>query len=192
MQDLGTEILIYDLSINKAFCLNQTSATVFRNCDGNTSFADLRRIKRDLSDEVIDLTLDLLQKENLLKSKDYQPNFNGLSRREVIRKVGLGTMIALPVITSLIAPKAVEAQSSTCFNQPCVFANFTQSDCCNSNFRCSNSTSPSACTTCFVSGDRYFFSAPNANDAFCNAQSSKNICCNAGAATGDGSWCYCP
>jgi hypothetical protein len=26
VQDLGSEVLIYDLTINKAFCLNETSA----------------------------------------------------------------------------------------------------------------------------------------------------------------------
>lgn len=111
MQDLGNEILLYDLTINKAFCLNQTTSIVFKYCDGNTSFADLRLKEKDLSDEVIYLTLDLLRKENLLKFKDYQPNFNGLSRREVIRKIGLASMIALPVISSLIAPSGVMALS---------------------------------------------------------------------------------
>ncbi len=111
MQDLGNEILLYDLTINKAFCLNQTTSIVFKYCDGNTSFADLRLKEKDLSDEVIYLTLDLLQKENLLKFKDYQADFNGLSRREVIRKVGLASMVALPVISTLIAPNSVMALS---------------------------------------------------------------------------------
>lgn len=118
MQDLGNEILLYDLKIDKAFCLNETAAIVFRHCDGSTSPADLKLKKGDLSEEVIFLTLDLLEKENLLKVKDYQSPFDGLSRRAIIKKVGLASMVAWPVISSIMAPPAAAAQSGSCFNAP--------------------------------------------------------------------------
>lgn len=113
MQDLGQEILLYDLTINKAFCLNQTASIVFRHCDGITNLADLKFKNRQLSDEVIFLTLDLLQKNNLIESPNYQSPFADLSRREVIRKVGLASMIALPLISSVIAPSAAMSASLT-------------------------------------------------------------------------------
>jgi len=61
------------------------------------------------------LALDQLKKENLIENKDeIVADFNGMSRREVIRKVGLASVVALPLISSLVAPMAVSAQSATC------------------------------------------------------------------------------
>jgi hypothetical protein len=111
MQDLDKEILLYDLITNKAFCLNQTTSIVYKYCDGITSFDDLRFKHRDLTDDVIFMALDLLQKDNLLETSDYESPFKDLSRREVVKKVGLATMFALPLISSLVAPTAIGAAS---------------------------------------------------------------------------------
>jgi hypothetical protein len=111
VQELGKEILIYDLKIHKAYNLNETSSIVYKACDGKTSFAELKA-KHKFTDEIIYLALDGLKKENLLEADEaYASPFASLSRREAIRKVGLATMIALPVISSLIAPTAAMAQS---------------------------------------------------------------------------------
>ena len=75
VQDFENEVLIYDLSINKAYCLNQTSALVWQNCNGNNSVADISRelsskSKIDVSDEVVWLALDGLKRDNLLENGD--------------------------------------------------------------------------------------------------------------------------
>jgi hypothetical protein len=123
-QDLGGELLIYDLAANRALNLNETSARVFRACDGQTSFEELKD-KYQFTDELIFLTLEKLHGENLLEDEIITP-FAGLSRREVIKKVGLGTMVALPVVSGMIAPTAIQAASGcatpnniTATNQNC-------------------------------------------------------------------------
>jgi hypothetical protein len=69
-------------------------------------------------EEVVWLALDQLKKENLLENGGEIPTkFSGMSRREVIRKVGLATAIALPVIAGLVAPTAAQAQSII----PCIY-----------------------------------------------------------------------
>jgi hypothetical protein len=108
VQELGEEILVYDLNIHKAFNLNETSSKVYNACDGKTTFEELKR-RHEFTDDLIYLTLDQLKDENLIE--DYQAKFAGVSRREVIRKVGLATMIALPVIIGLTAPTAIQAAS---------------------------------------------------------------------------------
>lgn len=108
VQELGEEILVYDLKIHKAFNLNETSSKVYQACDGKTTFEELKR-RHKFTDDLIYLTLDQLKDENLIE--DYQAKFAGVSRREVIRKVGLATMIALPVIIGLTAPTAIQALS---------------------------------------------------------------------------------
>lgn len=112
VQELASEILIYDLKINKAFALNKTASTVYRACDGKTSFAELKRTTQ-FTDEIIFLSLDELKKENLLEADLYISPFAGMTRREIIRQVGLATMIALPMISSLVAPSAANAASGS-------------------------------------------------------------------------------
>jgi hypothetical protein len=118
VQDAGNEVLIYDLAKNKAYCLNQTSALVWQNCDGNNSVADISRelsgkAKIDVSDEMVWLALDGLKRDDLLENGDeFEINFNGLNRRQIIKKVGLASMIALPIISAVIAPTAAAAQSN--------------------------------------------------------------------------------
>jgi len=105
VQNLDKEILIYDLNTNKAFCLNETSAIVYQACDGKTTIESLKSRHRKLTDEIILLAIDELQKENLLSEK-----VEGLSRRALLTKAAYAA-VALPLITSLIAPLAVHAAS---------------------------------------------------------------------------------
>jgi hypothetical protein len=118
VQELEGEVLIYDLQKNKAFCLNQTSALVWQACDGSRTIADIsdtvgKQLESQVNEDVIWLALDQLSKESLVeKQSQLKDKFNGLSRREVIRKVGFASLVALPVIASLTAP--VSAQTGTC------------------------------------------------------------------------------
>jgi hypothetical protein len=109
-QEAGKELLIYDLRSDKAYTLNETSAIVYLAC-GNQSFQDLKS-KHNFTDDLIYLALDELAANNLIE--DYRSDhFAGLSRRDVIRKVGLATMAALPVIAAVAAPAAATAASLT-------------------------------------------------------------------------------
>lgn len=111
VQDVGIEILIYDLRTHKAYSLNETSSIVYQACDGETTFEQLR-VKNKFTDEIIFLAIDELRKENLIENgEEYGFSFAGISRREAIRKAALASMIALPLISSLIVPTAAAAQS---------------------------------------------------------------------------------
>jgi hypothetical protein len=63
--ELGTELQIHDLSINKAFCLNKTSAIIYMACNGSTTFAEMN-LKYSFTDDLIYLALDELKAANLL------------------------------------------------------------------------------------------------------------------------------
>jgi hypothetical protein len=105
VQNLDDEILIYDKSMNKSYCLNKTARTGFNACGSVKTFAEV-----NLPEDIIYLTLDELRKQNLLES-NYTSPFVGMNRREAAKKVGLASMVALPLILSLIAPSAVTAAS---------------------------------------------------------------------------------
>jgi hypothetical protein len=118
VQEIDGDVLIYDLIENKAFCLNQTSALIWQACDGTRTVAEItellgKQFGSKINEDVVWLALDQLGKESLIQ-KEYKLNerFGGLSRREVIRKIGLASVIALPLITSLVAPLAIHANSA--------------------------------------------------------------------------------
>jgi hypothetical protein len=118
VQELEGEVLIYDLEKNKAFCLNETSALVWQSCDGSRTIAEIsdvvgKQLKSQVNEDIVWLAIDQLSKESLVeKQPESGSKFSGLSRREVIKKVGLGTMVALPMIAAMTAP--VAAQTGTC------------------------------------------------------------------------------
>lgn len=111
VQQLRDETLIYDLIINKAYCLNETAAKVFNACDGQTSFEEFKR-RHQFTDDLIYLTLNELKTNNLIENYQIQ-HFAEMNRRELVRKIGLASLIALPVISSLVAPTAATASSAT-------------------------------------------------------------------------------
>ncbi len=117
IQELEKELLVYDLQNNKAFCLNETSAIIYQLCDGMKSVAEIsdsmsRKIKTPVSKDFVKLALNELNRDGLLENSDDLDNyFAGVSRREMVRKVGLASMIALPLISSVVAPLAIQAQS---------------------------------------------------------------------------------
>jgi hypothetical protein len=109
VQELENETLIYDFATDKAYCLNETLTVVYNHCDGVTSVDELKR-RYKFTDDLIFLALDELQNNKLIEGEK-STHFAGMNRREVIRKVGLGTMLSLPVITGLVAPRAASAAS---------------------------------------------------------------------------------
>lgn len=109
VQPTSQEVLIYDLETNKAYCLNETSVNIFNACSEQRSFSYLRD-KYNYSDDLIFLALDELKKYNLIE-ENYQSKFNTIDRRNAIKKIGLSTMVAIPIITSIVAPQAIQAAS---------------------------------------------------------------------------------
>ena len=134
MQELGDEILIYDLEKNRAFCLNQTSALVWQHSNGRNSVASIAAslseiLRQPVSEQMILLALDQLNKENLLlaESVAFLPP-GGVSRRKLLRDAALSSAVALPIISAIVAPTPVQAQS-TCIPFGSFGCQRTQ-DCC--------------------------------------------------------------
>jgi len=121
VQELNGEVLVYDLKTHKALCLNETSALVWNACDGTRDIGELRdyasaKMNSPVTDDLIWLAIDQLKKEDLLvDAPDAKSYFGGMSRREVVKRIGVGSAIAIPIIAGLIAPQAANAATAcTC------------------------------------------------------------------------------
>ena len=118
IRELPDEVLVYDLKTNKAHCLNPSATLTWKHCDGKTSVADMASIltaelKTQIDEDTVWLALKQLGKARLLDQPVVTPMGRpGLSRREVIRKLGLGAAIAAPLVMSIVAPTA--ASAATC------------------------------------------------------------------------------
>jgi hypothetical protein len=116
IQEMPDEVLVYDLDTNKAHCLNQTAAFVWKSCDGRNSVADITKLVgvdsgKAVPEDLVWLAIDQLSEKNLL-ANELKANFNGSTRREVIKKIGLAAVIGIPVVASLTAPTSVMAAVS--------------------------------------------------------------------------------
>ena len=110
-QNIGKEVMLYDLITDKAYNLNESLTIVYKACSDKQTFAELKR-NHKFTDDFIYFALDELNRNNLLAdAADYRSPFSKMNRREVVKKVGLTTAVALPVILSLTAPKAARAVS---------------------------------------------------------------------------------
>lgn len=116
IQEVPEEVLVYDVDTNKAHCLNKTAAMVWRSCDGTRSVPEIaeyvgREAGEKVTNDFVWLAIDQLNANDLLE-KRVEADFNGMSRRDVIKRIGLTSMVALPVIASLVAPPTALASGS--------------------------------------------------------------------------------
>ena len=137
IKELASETLVYDESNHRAHCLNQTAAFVWKHCDGRTTLPALARLlEKETSvavpEHTVRLAIKQLEESHLLEASTSKPIWAGLSRREMVRTIGI-TAVALPIITSIVAPRAAQAATAPpC--QPggffCSPPNGTQGNCC--------------------------------------------------------------
>ena len=146
VEELTDELLVYDLERNKAHCLNLTAAAVWKQCNGRRTVADIaRRLvglpggqktsgsvelmdgTRDrasdpeqLTEQVVWLALEQLSRDHLLEERMSWPAaLPRVSRREALRRIGIGAAITIPIVVSITAPTAVQAGTCKPHNASC-------------------------------------------------------------------------
>ncbi|MGH9873350.1 MAG: PqqD family peptide modification chaperone [Pyrinomonadaceae bacterium] len=126
IEDLHGEVLIYDSKREKAHCLNQTAALVWKYCDGRTTVTSIaQHLERDLNTSRVDekivwYALDQLSKDHLLE-ENFVPAamLSGITRRQMVRTLGVAAVIAVPLVTSIVVPSAHAATSCMSPGAPC-------------------------------------------------------------------------
>ncbi len=132
IERLGDETLVYDMRNHKAHCLNRTAALVWNRCDGKATVSEMsgalgKEFHTSVGSDVIWLALEQLSKAKLLS--DHLPSSipqQAMSRRAIIKRIGLGAAVALPLVTSILAPTAEASVTCRGIGAICTQA----SDCC--------------------------------------------------------------
>jgi hypothetical protein len=139
IEEIEDELLVYDQRDDTAHRLNRTAALVWRLSDGTRDLpalvAALEAELGDVADEdLVRIALDDLADRGLVSGvAERAAQDRRHSRRRFIRRVGTvgAAALALPVVSSVVAPDPAAAQS------PC---------------SCSCDCGTCACTSCVCSG----------------------------------------
>jgi hypothetical protein len=148
IEELGDELLVYDLAADNAHSLSATAAQVWRRCDGEATAVALS-VELGLDQPTIERALDELERCELLDTGPMPAA--GTTRRDFglkIAKVGAATA-AMPLIFSVAGPVAEAAGSVTvAFCTGNGLSHGCGADCMSRNCCCccqGTSTPPSAC-----------------------------------------------
>src|SRR5207253_7336885 len=110
----------------------RTAASVWRHCDGLTTVAQIKtKLEAELAapvdEKLVWFALDQLGRDHLLEEcVTPPPPMAGLTRREIMRALGVAAVVAVPLITSIVAPTPVQASTCLPSGHPCS----ASADCC--------------------------------------------------------------
>lgn len=143
VRELQDEMLVYDLTRHDAYCLNGPAALVWKHCDGTKYVREVARILEmdcaaEAAEDVVWFAIERLQKARLLANRPGRREHGArVSRRDLMRKLGIASVMAIPVITSIVAPMAAQAQSCIGPRLPPAFCDAkTKGRCCTNSRVC--------------------------------------------------------
>jgi len=116
-QIVGNETLVYDELRHRAWCLNNSSACIWRLCSGDKTVEQIAvaataELDAPVTEEIVLVTLAELQEKDLLERESAPLLPEGITRREMMGRAALTAAALLPVIASVMAPPA-QAQSGS-------------------------------------------------------------------------------
>src|SRR5579862_4588576 len=119
IEDVAGELLIYDVNTNRAHCLNESAAAIWRHCDGSRSIDKLAghlypTLKASDARQIVDVGLQRLRRRRLVDAPADATPAVDVSRRQMLKKVAILAAtagIVAPLVSTVIAPTAAYAFS---------------------------------------------------------------------------------
>jgi hypothetical protein len=108
IQTVGNETLVYDLRSKEACCLNETAALIWNKCSGDLSVDDIamsfaNQESGPTARRMTQIAISQLSERKLL----FEPApaiFHSIDRRQMLKRIGAVSAIAVPIISSIVAP----------------------------------------------------------------------------------------
>jgi hypothetical protein len=135
IRKLKDEVLIYDTDQHQAHCLNPAAVLIWDHCDGERTVSELSDVLRQNNPQltateaegVVWMALDQLKKSQLLELPAGTSEISlGLTRRQLIKSAGIASLVAAPIVSTIVAPMAAQASTCLASGQTCS----TSAECC--------------------------------------------------------------
>jgi hypothetical protein len=194
IEAVGDETVVYDTKSKQAHCLKPLAAIVFDSSDGHATVGEIARIaegrlgdavsEADVADAAAQLeSLGLLQTVLIVRAGDHLAlsNGNGVSRREMIRRVGF-TGAAAAVGTALVT--SVVPQVAWASGIPIGCTGCGKNSDCTSNHCCQSVPGKSCNKSCCVGANN------SCHTTSCTCSISHADCTTTACAPGAGT-CTC-
>ena len=109
---VGEEVVVYDLDTDEAHLLSPNVAKIWRAADGSRNIDQLASVvTADGPEQALSIVwggLEQLQEKRLLEGVVLFPASAGMSRRAMLKRIGIAA-VAIPVITTIVAPTPAAA-----------------------------------------------------------------------------------
>jgi hypothetical protein len=133
VEEIGDELVVYDLDTDEAHSLDSSAAAIWRACDG-TATPPAIAARLNLDDAAVQATLTHLAELDLLTGEAPAVTVTH-SRRAVLRRglvAGAAGAAAIPVIRSIVTPAPAHAQSGGLIpiGEPCTTSSQCVGGCC--------------------------------------------------------------
>lgn len=185
---VGDELVVYDLDTDEAHLLSPNVARVWQAAHGGSSVASLlAEVAVEHPEQagyVVWAAVEQLQAKRLLDGSLLLPSEStGISRRTLLKRIGLAA-VAIPVITTIVAPSPAAAACSPTtggFGQPCCSAGACQPSAPGAQCQPA-SAAPAVANLCCIPGST---TAPGANSPTCppNGGAPAPGCCSGACGT---------
>jgi hypothetical protein len=114
IQRIETETLVYDERRHQAFCLNESSSVIWLLADGAHTVAEISaaaslQLGAPVSEDLVLFALEELRRDGLIESSSVAETAPVLSRRVMLRRLGVGGALLVPMIAAVLAPTAAQA-----------------------------------------------------------------------------------
>jgi|SRR5579872_2263061 len=125
-EEVADELLVFDVSNNRAHCLNASAAAIWRHCDGTRSVESLAsnlfpKLPPSDSARLVAVGIERLRRRRLLEDWPAQATVD-LSKRQMLKKVAIvaaAAGVAAPLISTVLAPTSAYAFSCMPSGMPC-------------------------------------------------------------------------
>ena len=109
-ENFSNELLVYDVDRHRAHSLNATAARIWRECDGQSTAADIagRLASEGMTEDVVLEAFAELDRAHLFETALVE-RVSDPSRRSAIMK--LGWAAGIPLVTSIAVPNPAFAQT---------------------------------------------------------------------------------
>jgi len=131
VRKLNDEVIVYDTRNQKAHCLNASAALIWEHCNGKRSVKDLSDLVQDAHsnknqrEELVWIALDQLEESNLLEQPLARTNVKGMNRLQILKAAAVAA-VAIPIVNTIITPKAAQAVTCLATGQVCTIS----AECC--------------------------------------------------------------